>query len=82
MKNILLFQKSLKRKKYKWYNYQKFYNILNNNKYYNISNFFMFKELIIGHWKNGIVFLGLEIQNERPLQLKSVMKKNTIFFFQ
>ena len=59
---------------------QNLYCILNNNEYYALLNFFMFKELIIGHGRYGTVFFGIDIKNARPIAIKvSNEKKCSIF---
>ena len=59
---------------------QNLYHILNNNGYYAISNFFMFKELIIGHGKYGTVFFGIDIKKARPVAIKVSNDEKRNFF--
>ena len=47
-----------------------FYTLLKNNEYLSISNFFMFKNLVLGHGKYGTVFFGIEFNNARPVAIK------------
>lgn len=47
-----------------------FYTLLKKNEYLSISNFFMFKNLIIGRGNYGTVFFAIDFNNAMPVAIK------------